>query len=254
MNGAPVKPLAAPAPAAVSPATVPAPAAPATDDLTAPDPDVGAFAVPPAATKPSAPAPVAQMPLPAEGQGADAQGEAAAGDATLAADAAYDAAFAKLTPPQKTTLEDLDKKFLETLRPLVQVFKVGAGLEFCLSTGHALMGEDSRYIPAFKLFKEEQDETQAALWDAHHGELEKVTFMPPDVLEAHFQSLADTARAAAQQMVEDGGKTGAFDKTDCAQIQNILANAVAKARAALPKPPETAKKTGGQGTYAPPKR
>ncbi len=154
------------------------------------------------------------------------------------ADAAYDAVFVKMTPAHQDELQKLDHEFTLTMRPVMQIFRMGAELEFCLQQGHALAGKDEKYVAAFKNFRDERDADQEKLWSQHRAIANKITYIDHSLLDAHFRSQAAIAARVGQQLMLEGAEKGDFEQTDCTAVQKKLDEAAQIA----PKPAPTAPK------------
>jgi len=170
------------------------------------------------------------------------------------ADAAYEMIFKKLSDKHQAQMKALDESFVKTLRPTLQVFRMGAELEFCLQPPRALAGQDKKYIDAFKAFRDQRDDEQDALWAAHRKETLVVTYLDHELLDAHYRNQAAVAMETGKAMIQDAEAKGLLKNTDCASVQKTLDAAAAKA-SAITKPalnsPKSPAKTAPQGTQNP---
>ncbi|MDE1151184.1 MAG: hypothetical protein PW788_01500 [Micavibrio sp.] len=162
------------------------------------------------------------------------------------ADAAYSMIFKKLSEKHQAQMKALDDSFVTTLHPAMQVFRMGAELEYCLQPPRLLVGQDQKYIAAFKNFRDQRDDEQDALWAAHRKETLKITFLDHDLLDAHYRNQAALAMSAGRVLMQDEkAKEKLLGNTDCAAMQKVLDSAAAKAdakgkkRPALPAPQGT---------------
>ena len=155
-----------------------------------------------------------------------------------AAAAAYDAVFAKMTPTHQEELQKLDHEFTLTMRPVMQIFRMGAELEFCLQPTHGLAGQDAKYIAAFKNFRDERDADQEKLWSQHRALANKIKYIDHALLDAHFRSQAAIAARVGQQLMLEGAERGDFEQTDCSQVQKKLDEAIDLAPKPAPAVPK----------------
>lgn len=147
---------------------------------------------------------------------------------------AYVAKLEQLTEAQRNELAEMDKKYSETLQPMLSAFDMGGKLLFCMRAKSAISTEHSRYLSAFKDYQAERVQEQEALWDVHRDLALDVDYIDHSLLDGHYAYIKAVQVAVARQTVDQHNKTGQYNKTDCSEVQRELDGAAKRARTSTP--------------------
>ncbi|HYD19217.1 MAG TPA: hypothetical protein VEF76_12135 [Patescibacteria group bacterium] len=143
-------------------------------------------------------------------------------DETMEAEDAYVEAVDKLTPVQQTELAGLDKAFVKTMAPIMDLYELGGKVLFCINSDAFPAAQRSEYVQSFKDFQQIKTIEQEKLWVAHRKQAAEIGYIDHALMDGHYAYIQAIQKAAAEQMVEKAGKEGVYNGTNCPEIQKTL--------------------------------
>lgn len=159
---------------------------------------------------------------------------------TIEEEDAYAEAVDKLTPVQKNELDVLDKEFVKTMSPIMDLYELGGKVIFCINSEAFPAAERPKYVSAFKEFQQVKTREQEAMWKTHRANAAQVSYIDHALMDGHYSYIQAIQKAAAVEIVEKTGKTGGYSSTNCQEVQKTLEDAH-----------KTLQSTGNSGTSTP---
>lgn len=141
---------------------------------------------------------------------------------TLQGEDAYVAALEKLDAAQKAEQGALDKKFFESMRPIMDIYDLGGKVMFCLNNQKFTGADNATFVQSFKAFQKLKSDEQEEMWKKHRVDARKVTYLDHQLLDSHYSYIQAVQKAAAEQMVTQTGKAGGYNDTNCPEVQKTL--------------------------------